>query len=116
MIKQALQKAFRSVQGKIPGAIVKCSQEKRGDVEYDPVTGANTSTTTTVEFEAAFSEYNTHERKVQGIESGDFRLIVIAIIEKPNVGDVIDISDVPHEVVSVKDYANIAYDLQMRLK
>lgn len=116
VMKQALERAFKAVKNKIPGAIVACSWSQVTAGGYDPVTGGNTSTTKTVNFEGALSEYSTHEKQVQGVEAGDVRLIVIATIDKPRIGDVITIGSDSFDVINLGDYAGIAYDIQLRRK
>ena len=61
--------------------------------------------------------YRTFER-LAGIQAGDVRLIVdsLSLTAIPPVGAVITWGSVAHEVVDAKDYAGIAYDLQMRRK
>ena len=101
----------------LPRAIVDCTWARVTGSTYDPATGSMVNKTTTETFSAIKSEYRTFER-LAGIQAGDVRLIVdsLSLTAIPPVGAVITWGSVAHEVVGAKDYAGIAYDLQMRCK
>ena len=109
--------AFKALRKSLPGAVVECTWARVTGSTYDPVTGAMVNTTSTVSFSAIKGEYSTLE-VLAGIQSGDVRLTIDAkdIPEAPPVGAVITWKNVAHEVMRVKDIAEIAYELQMRRK
>ena len=112
-----LNPAFKALRKSLPGAVVVCTWARVTGSTYDPETGSMTNTTTTETFSAIKGEYRTFER-LAGIQAGDVRLIVdsLSMTTIPPVGAVITWGSVAHEVVDAKDYAGIAYDLQMRRK
>lgn len=112
-----MQTAFRAIKGNVPGAVVDCTWARVTGSAYDPVTGSMVNTTSTITFSAIKGEYSTLE-VLAGIQSGDVRLTIDAkdIPEAPPVGAVITWKNVAHEVMRVKDIAEIAYELQMRRK
>lgn len=112
-----LNPAFKALRKSLPGAVVECTWSRVTCSAYDQATGSMVNTTTTEAFSAIKGEYRTFER-LAGIQAGDVRLIVdsLSLTAIPPVGAVITWGNVAHEVVDAKDYASIAYDLQMRLK
>jgi hypothetical protein len=112
-----LNSAFKALRKSLPGAVVDCTWARVTGSTYDPATGSMVNTTTTETFSAIKGEYRTLER-LAGIQAGDVRLIVdsLSLSAMPPVGAVITWGGVAHEVVDAKDYAGIAYDLQMRRK
>ena len=112
-----LNPAFKALRKAIPGAVVECTWARVTGSTYNPATGSTANTTTTETFSAIKGEYRTVER-LAGIQAGDVRLIVdsLSVTTIPTVGAVITWGSVAHDVVDVRDYAGIAYDLQMRRK
>lgn len=112
-----LNPAFKALRKSLPGAVVECTWARVTGSTYDPVTGSMVNTTATEKFSAIKGEYRTFER-LAGIQAGDVRLIVdsLSMTAIPPVGAVITWGSVAHEVVDAKDYAGIAYELQMRRK
>ncbi len=113
----SLSPAFKAIRKNAPGAIVECTWSMVTGSTYDPVMGNVVNTTSTVTFSAIKGEYRTFER-LAGIQAGDCKLIIdsLSVPAVPPVGAVITWGGVAHEVVDVKDYAGIAYELQMRRK
>lgn len=113
----SLSPAFKAIRKNAPGAVVECSWARVTGSTYDPATGAMVNTTSTVTFSAIKGEYRTFER-LAGIQAGDVKLIIdsLSVPAVPPVGAVITWGSVAHEVVDAKDYAGVAYDLQMRRK
>lgn len=113
----SLSPAFKAIRKAVPGAIMECSLARVTGSTYDPATGAYVNTTSTVTFSAIKGEYRTFER-LAGIQAGDCKLIIdsLSVPDVPPVGAVITWDGVAHEVVDAKDYAGIAYELQMRRK
>ena len=109
--------AFKALRKSLPGAIIECTWARVTGSTYDPATGAMVNTATTEKFSAIKGEYRTFER-LAGIQAGDVRLIVdsLSLAAIPPVGAVITWGGVAHEVVDARDYAGIAYELQMRRK
>lgn len=109
--------ALKVTRKNAPGSVVECVWDRVTGSAYDPVTGSMVNTTSTVTFSAIKGEYSTLE-VLAGIQAGDVKLIVDAkdIPEVPPVGAVITWKNVAHEVMRVKDIAEIAYELQMRRK
>ncbi|HSW65282.1 MAG TPA: hypothetical protein VLH56_18520 [Dissulfurispiraceae bacterium] len=112
-----LNPALRALRKSLPGAVVECTWARVTGSTYDPVTGAYVNTTSTVTFSAIKGEYRTFER-LAGIQAGDCKLIIdsLSVPAVPPVGAVITWGGVAHEVVDAKDFAGIAYELQMRRK
>ena len=113
----SLGPAFKAIRKNAPGAVVECSWARVTDSAYDPGTGSMIDATLTVTFSAIKGEYRTFER-LAGIQAGDVKLIVdsLSVPAVPPVGAVITWGGVAHEVVDAKDFAGIAYELQMRRK
>lgn len=113
----SLSTAFRAVRKNAPGAVVECSWARVTGSTYDPATGSMVNTTSTVTFSAIKGEYRTFER-LAGIQAGDVKLVIDSesVPSVPPVGAVITWGGVAHEVVDAKDYAGVAYELQMRRK
>ena len=113
----SLSPAFKAIRKNAPGAIVECTWTRVTGSTYVPATGSYTNTTSTVTFSAIKGEYRTFER-LAGIQAGDCKLIIdsLSVPAVPPVGAVITWGGVAHEVVDAKDYAGIAYELQMRRK
>lgn len=113
----SLSPAFKAIRKNAPGAVVECSWAMVTGSTYDPVTGSMVNTTSTVTFSAIKGEYRTFER-LAGVQAGDCKLIIdsLSVPDVPQVGAVITWGGVAHEVVDAKDYAGIAYELQMRRK
>jgi len=113
----SLSPAFKAIRKNAPGAIMECSWARVTGSTYNPATGAYVNTTSTVTFSAIKGEYRTFER-LAGIQSGDCKLIIdsLSIPAMPPIGAVITWGNVAHEVVDAKDFAGIAYELQMRRK
>ena len=116
-LSSTVSSAFGIVANLVPGAVVECTWSRVTGSTYDPVTGSMAKTTATETFSAIKGEYRTFER-LAGIQAGDVRLIVDSesLTTIPPVGAVITWGGVAHEVVDARDYANIAYELQMRRK
>ena len=112
-----LSPAFKAIRKNAPGAVVECSWARVTGSTYDPATGSMVNSTSTARFSAIKGEYRTFER-LAGIQAGDVKLIVDSrsVPAVPPVGAVISWGGVAHEVVDAKDYAGIAYELQMRRK
>ena len=112
-----LNPAFKALRKSLPGAVVECTWARVTGSTYAPATGSMVNTTATETFSAIKGEYRTFER-LAGIQAGDVRLIVdsLSLTAIPPVGAVITWGNVAHEVVDAKDYAGIAYELQMRRK
>lgn len=113
----SLSPAFRAIRKNAPGAIVECTWPMVTGSTYDPVTGNIINTVSTVLFSAIKGEYRTFER-LAGVQAVDCKLIIdsLSVPDVPQVGAVITWVGVAHEVVDAKDYAGIAYELQMRRK
>lgn len=113
----SMNPAFKAIRKAVPGAIMECSWARVTGSTYDPATGAYVNTTSTVLFSAIKGEYRTFER-LAGIQAGDCKLIIdsLSVPAAPPVGAVITWGNAAHEVVDAKDYAGIAYELQMRRK
>ena len=113
----SLNPAFKAIRKAVPGAIMQCTWSRVTGSTYDPATGAYVNTTSTVTFSAIKGEYRTFER-LAGIQAGDCKLIIdsLSVPAVPPVGAVITWGGVAHEVVDARDYAGIAYELQMRRK
>jgi hypothetical protein len=113
----SLSPAFRAIRKNAPGAIMECSWTRVTGSTYDPATGAYVNSTSTVRFSAIKGEYRTFER-LAGIQAGDCKLIIdsLSVPAVPPIGAVITWGGVAHEVVDAKDFAGIAYELQMRRK
>lgn len=109
--------AIKTARKYAPGAVVECSWSRVTGSTYDPATGAYVNTTSMVTFSAIKGEYRTFER-LAGIQAGDCKLIIdsLSVPAVPPAGAVITWGGVAHEVVDAKDYAGIAYELQMRRK
>ena len=112
-----LSAPFKSIRRAIPGAVVACTWARVTGSTYDPATGAMVNTTATETFIAIKGEYHAIER-LAGVQAGDCKLVIdsVSLPSMPPVGAVITWGNVAHEVVDAKDYAGIAYDLQMRRK
>jgi len=113
----SLSPAFKAIRKAVPGAIMECSWARVTGSTYNPATGAYVNTVSTVLFSAIKGEYRTFER-LAGIQAGDCKLIIdsLSVPAVPPIGAVITWGSVAHEVVDAKDYAGIAYELQMRRK
>jgi hypothetical protein len=108
---------FKSIKKALPGAVVDCTWTRITGSTYNPATGAYVHTTTAQTFSAIKGEYRNIER-VGGIQAGDCKLVIdsMSLPSMPPVGAVITWGNVAHEVVDAKDFAGIAYELQMRRK
>lgn len=108
---------FKSIKKALPGAVVDCTWARVTGSTYDPVSGAMVNTTTTETFSAIKGEYRALER-LAGIQAGDCKLVIDSgsLSAMPPIGAVITWGSVAHEVVDAKDFAGIAYELQMRRK
>jgi len=117
MANNYMATAIKAARKYVPGAIMECSWTRVTGSTYDPATGAYVNSTSTVRFSAIKGEYRTFER-VAGIQAGDCKLIIdsLSVPAVPPIGAVITWGGVAHEVVDAKDYAGIAYELQMRRK
>ena len=113
----SLSPAFKAIRKAVPGAIMQCTWSRVTGSTYNPATGAYVNTVSTVTFSAIKGEYRTFER-LAGIQAGDCKLIIdsLSVPAVPPIGAVITWGNVAHEVVDAKDYAGIAYELQMRRK
>lgn len=114
----SLSPAFKAIRKNAPGAIVECTWSMVTGSTYDPVMGNVVNTTATETFSAIKGEYRTFERLtgIRLVMCGSLCLDSLSLTAIPPVGAVITWGSVAHEVVDSKDYAGIAYDLQMRRK
>lgn len=112
-----LNPAFKALRKNIPGSVVECTWARLTGRTYSPATGSMVNTTTTETFSGIKGEYRAFER-LAGVQAGDVRIIVdsLSVTSIPPVGAVITWGGVAHEVVDAKDYAGIAYELQVRRK
>lgn len=112
-----LSAPFKSIRKAVPGAVVECTWARITGSTYDPVSGAMVNTTTTETFSAIKGEYRAIEL-LAGAQAGDCKLVIdsVSLSAMPPVGAVITWGSVAHEVVDARDYAGIAYELQMRRK
>ncbi len=112
-----LSAPFKSIKKAIPGAVIDCAWARVTGSTYDPASGAMVNTTTTETFSAIKGEYRAIER-LAGVQAGDCKLVIdsVSLSAMPPVGAVITWGSVAHEVVDAKDFAGIAYELQMRRK
>lgn len=117
MAKSQLAAAFRAVNNAVPGAITDCVWARVTASDYDPATGQPVLTTTTETFTGIRSEYRLRDR-ANGVQAGDFQLIVdsVSLTTLPPIDAVIVCNGVSCTVVDSKDYAGMAYDLQMRAR
>jgi hypothetical protein len=108
---------FKSIRKAIPGAVIDCTWARVTGSTYNPATGAMVNTTTNETFSAIKGEYRAIER-LAGVQAGDCKLVIDSesLSAMPPVGAVITWGNVAHEVVDAKDFAGIAYELQMRRK
>ena len=113
----SLDKAFQAVGKNLPGAMVDCTWSKVTGSVYDPGTGTTIETTLNIVFSAIKGEYKISER-LAGIQAGDVRLLInpSTVSAVPPVGAIVLLGGVAHEVVDSRDYAGVAYELQMRQK
>ena len=112
-----LSAPFKSIKKAIPGAVVACTWARVTGSTYDPASGAMVNTSATETFSAIKGEYRAIER-LAGVQAGDCKLVIdsVSLSAMPPVGAVITWGNVDHEVVDAKDFAGIAYELQMRRK
>lgn len=108
---------FKGTRKAVPGAVLDCTWTRVISSAYDPATGTNVDTSTTETFTAIRGEYRNIER-VTGIQAGDCQLIIdsVSLSSMPPVGAVITWGGEAWRVEDAKDYAGLAYDLQMRRK
>ncbi len=108
---------FKAIRKALPGAVIDCTWARVTGSTYDPATGAMVNTTATETFSAIKGEYRAIE-SLAGVQAGDCKLVIdsVSLSAIPPVGAVITWGNVAHEVVDAKDFAGIAYELQMRRK
>ena len=116
-LSSSITGAFGIVANLVPGTMLSCAWTKVTGSIYSPELGRSIETTETENFVAIRSNYSAYQIQ-NGIQAGDVRLIVdsLSLSTMPPVGAVITCGSVAHEVVDAKDYAGIAYELQMRRK
>lgn len=116
-MKSPVPAMIKALRKNIPGTIVDCTWARVTGRTYDPVAGAYVDTITNVPFTGIRGSYRTFE-KVGGILAEDFRLTMDfdAVPAQPVKDDEITIAGVVCAVVASEDFAEMAYELQMRRK
>lgn len=118
LTKTAMRKAVAQAMQATGGIASWCSRKTGGDSVYDPVTGEYTSDAGTTEhFTGIVGTYTTMQR-LAGIEAGSVPLYVEAakVKSKPNVGDIVSVDGIDHDVLNVEDVQGALYILQVRRK
>jgi len=127
-----MAQALKAVEKSVAGAVVQCSWARSLGKVYEPENGAYRDYlgTETVTFKAIKGSYKsasggssvswqgTSGQGMPGRLPGDIPIFVdpADVPAQPQIGDVISLAGVPHEVVTSTDDAGMLYTLQMRRK
>lgn len=114
-LSKTIVSAFGAAASFAPGATLSCTWKRVTDSVYDPLAGASLSITAVETFTALRSSYNVHHLQ-NGIQAGDVPLFVDAasISCQPPIGAVLSWDGKEWEILSVKDFAGVLYEFQMR--
>lgn len=131
MSASIMAQALRAVEKFVKGAIVQCSWARSMGQQYDPADGAYSDLgVKTVNFKAIKGSYKSATGGSAVSWSGnsgqgapgrlpvDIPIFVdpADVPASPQIGDVISLAGIAHEVIAATDDAGLLYTLQMRLK